>query len=576
MATNPPATSTLSPLKQALLALDEMQDKLDAAERARSEPIAVIGLSCRFPGGPNPDAFWQALDAGRDLVSEIPGDRWNIEDYYDPDPDVPGKMSTRWGGFLDRIDEFDPEFFGISPREAAAMDPQQRLLLEVAWEALENAGQGPDQLVHCRTGVFIGMTGDEYAERIRDFGDLSQFDAYFASGIARSVAGGRISYTLGVQGPNLTIDTACSSSLVAVHTACANLRAGECRMALAGGANVILSPKITISFSKSHMMAADGRCKTFDSRADGFVRGEGAGVVVLKRLSDAVADGDHILALIRGSGVNQDGKSSGLTVPNRQAQEAVIRQALAAGRVEPLDVNYVEAHGTGTALGDPIEAHALAAVLGPGRGADNPLIISSVKTNTGHLESAAGVAGLIKVILALRAERIPPHLHMQALNPHIRWGDVPVVIPVDGRAWTPGARKRIAGVSAFGFSGTNAHVIVEEAPAASVSGTETPVSSVERPRHVLALSARTPEALEQLAARYVETLNETTASIADICFTANAGRHHHSERLAVVATTREELHDALRERQWLSGRVERDSRRIAFLFTGQGSQWAGM
>ena len=576
MATNPPTVSNLSPLKQALLALEETQEKLAASERVRSEPIAVIGLACRFPGGPDAEAFWRAIDAGRDMVTEVPADRWAVDDYYDPDPDVPGKISTRWGSFLERIDEFDPEFFGISPREAVAIDPQQRLLLEVTWEALENAGQGPDQLASSRTGVFVGITNDEYAERMRETGDLSRFNAYFASGIARSVAGGRISYTLGIQGPNLSIDTACSSSLVAVHTACASLHAGECRMAIAGGANIVLSPTITMALSKSHMMAPDGRCKTFDARADGFVRGEGAGIVILKRLSDAVADGDRILAVIRGSAVNQDGRSSGLTVPNRQAQESVIRQALAAGKVNPLDVSYVEAHGTGTALGDPIEAHALTAVLGPGRGAENPLIISSVKTNVGHLESASGIAGLIKVILSLRAGRIPPHLHLQELNPHIQWGDVPVVIPVDGLEWAPGARSRIAGVSAFGFSGTNVHVVVEEAPSETASSPASPAKSAERSRHLLALSARTSEALEELTERYVMFLDKTDAELADICFTANAGRHHHNERLAIVAATRDELREALQARTGFSGRVERDSRRIAFLFTGQGSQWAGM
>lgn len=571
--------SNLSPLKQALLALETTQDKLAAADRARTEPIAVIGLACRFPGGPDAETFWRALDQGRDLVTEVPPDRWKNEEYYDPDPDAPGKISTRWGGFLDRIDTFDPEFFGISPREAVSMDPQQRLLLEVAWEALEHAGQGPAQLAASRTGVFVGLTGDEYAERMRDRGDLTRLDAYFASGIARSVAGGRISYTLGIQGPNLSVDTACSSSLVAVHTACLNLRAGECRMALAGGANVILSPKITIAFTKSHMLAADGRCKTFDASADGFVRGEGAGVVVLKRLSDAVADGDRILALIRGSAINQDGKSSGLTVPNRQAQEAVIRQALASGRVDPLDVSYVEAHGTGTSLGDPIEAHALASVLGPGRSADNPLVVGSVKTNTGHLESAAGVAGLIKVILSLQAKRIPPHLHFHTLNPHIDWGGVPVVIPADGRDWTPGARPRIAGVSAFGFSGTNAHIIVEEAPAdaSRAMAESTPVSEhAERPAHILTLSARTPEALQTLATQYADALGVPGTSLADVAFTANAGRHHHPERLAVVASTASAAAQALRDGTAISGHASRDAGRIAFLFTGQGSQWAGM
>ena len=566
-----PTTATLSPLKQALLAIEQMQAKLDAFERARSEPIAVVGLACRFPGAPDAESFWRALDEGRDLVSEIPANRWKVDDYYDADPDAPGKMSTRWGGFVDGIDQFDPEFFGISPREAVSMDPQQRLLLEVAWEAIENAGQELDQLRRSPTGVFVGITGDEYAERIRDADDPSRFDAYFASGIARSVAGGRISYTLGIQGPNMSVDTACSSSLVAVHMACASLRNGECRTALAGGANVILSPKITIAFSKSHMMAADGRCKAFDSRADGFVRAEGAGIVVLKRLSHAIEDGDRVLAVIRGSAVNQDGKSSGLTVPSRQAQEDVIRQALAVGGVDPRDVGYVESHGTGTALGDPIEAHALAAVLGPGRTADNPLVIGSVKTNTGHLESAAGIAGLIKTILALRAERIPPHLHFRELNPHIRWGDLPVEIPAGGRAWQAGARKRIAGVSAFGFSGTNAHVVVEEAPA-PVARRE----AVERSRHILPLSARTPEALDALVARYAGALSRPEANVADVCFTAGAGRVHHAERLAVTGQTRDDLRSALEERRWVRARAGRDVPRVAFLFTGQGAQWRGM
>ena len=318
------------------------------------------------------------------------------------------------------------------------------------------------------------------------------FNAYFASGIARSVAGGRISYTLGIQGPNLSIDTACSSSLVAVHTACLYLRMGECRMAVAGGSNVILSPEIGIAFSKSHMMAADGRCKAFDSRADGFVRGEGCGIVVLKRLSDAVSDGDNILALIRGSAVNQDGRSSGLTVPSLSAQQAVIRQALANAGVEPLEVGYVEAHGTGTSLGDPIEARGLAAELGPGRTADNPLVVGSVKTNLGHLESVSGVAGLIKLVLSLQNEEIPPHLHFHQMNPHIDWNGMPVEIPVHGKQWKRGDKRRVAGLSSFGFSGTNAHIVVEEAPQKQESKRD-----LERPLHMLALSARSESALQR-------------------------------------------------------------------------------
>ena len=561
----------LSPLKQALLALEDMGSRLAKSERERHEPIAIIGMGCRFPGAPDTATFWRLMEKGIDAVKEVPSSRWTMEDYYDRDPDVPGKMSTRWAGLLDEVDRFDPEFFGISPREAVAMDPQQRLLLEVAWEALENAGQGPRALTLGLTGVFVGMTGDEYARLFYRYGDPSVFNTYFASGIARSVAAGRISYTLGLQGPNLTLDTACSSSLVAVHTACLHLRMGECRIALAGGSNVVLSPEIGIAFSKAHMMAADGRCKTFDSKADGFVRGEGCGIVVLKRLSDAVADDDNILAVIRGSAVNQDGRSGGLTVPNGKAQEALIRQALANSGVKPEEIGYVEAHGTGTALGDPIEAHALAAVLGPGRTRENPLVVGSVKTNLGHLESAAGVAGLIKVVLSLQHEQIPAHLHFQQMNPHIDWGGVPVEIPLTARPWTRGEKKRVAGVSAFGFSGTNAHVIVEEAPLREQRPPE-----IERPVHILALSARNQTALQELAHRYAEELSHTYAALADICYTANAGRAHFEQRMAVVGSTVEEVQRKLVERKTGEEVTERAGIRPVFLFSGQGSQYAGM
>ena len=561
----------LSPLKQALLALEDMQGRLAAAERSRNEPIAIIGMGCRFPGADGPVEFWKLLREGRDAIAEVPESRWKIDDYYDPDPDAPGKMSTRWGGFLDGVDRFDPEFFGISPREAVSMDPQQRLLLEVAWEALENAGQGPRDLAASRTGVFVGLTSDEYAQITYRDNDLARYNAYFASGVARSVAGGRISYILGIDGPNMSIDTACSSSLVALHSACQSLRMQECRMALAGGATVVLSPEIGIAFSKAHMMAADGRCKAFDARADGFVRAEGCGVVVLKRLSDARADGDHVLAVIRGSAVNQDGRSSGITAPSGMAQEAVIRIALAQAGVKPEEIGYVEAHGTGTALGDPIEAHAVAAVLGAGRGPQNPLVVGSVKTNVGHLEAAAGIAGLIKTVLALRHEHIPAHLHFEQMNPHIDWGGVPVEIPVRGRAWPRSGRRRLAGVSSFGFSGTNAHVIVEEAPLP-----EARPSGEERPLQILALSARGEAALEQLGARYADVLERATAPPGDVCFTANAGRAHFEHRLAVTGATVAELRDALRKA--LPGRRVRvrDGLRPVFLFPGQGAQYAGM
>ncbi len=567
----PSGSSHLALLKQAYLAIEDMQARLAASERSRNEPIAIIGLGCRFPGAHDPASFWKLLREGRDLVVETPESRWKVDDYYDPNPDAPGKLSTRWGGFLDRVDEFDPEFFGISPREAAYMDPQQRLLVEVAWEALENAGQGPRDLASARTGVFVGLTSDEYALLTYRDGDLTRFNTYFASGVARSVAGGRISYILGLDGPNMSIDTACSSSLVALHSACQSLRMQECRMALAGGVTVVLSPEIGIAFSKAHMMASDGRCKAFDARADGFVRGEGCGMVVLKRLSDAQADGDHVLAVIRGSAVNQDGRSSGITAPSGMAQEAVIRAALAQAGVQPEEIGYVEAHGTGTALGDPIEAHALAAVLGAGRGAGNPLVVGSVKTNVGHLEAAAGIAGLIKAVLALQHEQIPAHLHFQQLNPHIDWGGVPVEIPVQGRPWPKSERRRVAGVSSFGFSGTNAHVIVEEAPPPPVRP-----SACERPLHLLALSARTEPALRELGGRYSEVLEHMPEPVGDVCFTANAGRAHFEHRLAVIGSSAEQLRGALL--QALPGRRvhDREGVRPVFLFPGQGAQFPGM
>src|SRR5579862_9892153 len=569
MGSIPQRFANLSPLKQALLALEEMEARLAASDRQRNESIAVIGMGCRFPGAANPEKFWRTLQAGTDSVTEIPKSRWDLDDYFDPNPDAPGKMSTRYAALLDQVDQFDPEFFGISPREAAAMDPQQRLLLEVAWEALENAAQNPRNLSSCRTGVFVGVTGDEYAQLFYNSGDLSMFNAYFASGIARSVAGGRISYTLGIQGPNLSIDTACSSSLVALHTACLYLRAGECRLAIAGGSNVLLSPEIFIAFSKAHMMAPDGRCKAFDSRANGFVRGEGCGVVVLKRLSDALADRDNILAVLRGSAVNQDGRSSGLTAPNGRSQENVIRAALSKAGLKPSEIDYIEAHGTGTELGDPIEAHALAGVFGDKK-REKPLLVGSVKTNVGHLESAAGIAGLLKIILSLQHNEIPKHLHFQQMNPHIDWKNLAVEIPTEAKKWNAGERKRIAGVSSFGFSGTNAHVIVEEAPSRERIATHS-----DRPLHILTLSARDETALRQLQESYVEALGSIREPIADICYSANAGRATFDHRLSVLGASSEEIRQKLREKK-SQGHSHASNKKPVWLFPGQGSQFHGM
>ena len=573
--------SKLPPKRLALLALD-LHDQVEALKQRAPEPIAVVGIGCRFPGGADsPDRFWSLLDEGRDAIREVPRDRWDIDAFFDPDPDAAGRMSVRNGGFLDDVSLFDAPFFGIAPREALTMDPQQRLLLEVAWEALEHAGISADRLAGSATGVFVGICNSDHFQRLLDRG-ADEIDAYLASGNAHSVAAGRIAYCLGLNGPALAIDTACSSSLVALHAACQSLRNGETRLALAGGVNVMCSPETTVALSKAHMLAPDGRCKTFDAAADGFSRGEGCGVLVLKRLADALADKDRVLAVIRGTATNQDGRSGGLTVPSGPAQEAVIRAALADARLQPADIDYVEAHGTGTTLGDPIEVRALAFALGERRDAGNPLVVGSVKTNIGHLESAAGIAGVIKVVLSLQHERIPAHLHFREPSPHIPWSECPVTVPREARAWRRGARPRIAGVSSFGFSGTNAHVIVEEAPQPAASA-QTPQMPVSMPVECLPLSARSDRALADLAARYDDLL-AGGGRLDDIAATAGIGRAQFTQRLAVVADTTETARAALgayaagepHPSLHVGAAVPGQPPEVVFLFPGQGSQYPGM
>jgi amino acid adenylation domain-containing protein/thioester reductase-like protein len=542
---------------------------------SRPEPLAIVGLGCRFPMADNPDAFWKLLRDGRDAISQVPAERWDVDQLYASEATA-GKMTTRWGGFLDRIDQFDPHFFGISPREAARMDPQQRLLMEVSWEALENAGIPPSSLAGSTTGVFIGISSYDYSQF--QFGDPAEIDAYAGTGNAHSIAANRLSYTLDLRGPSLALDTACSSSLVAVHQAAQNLRSGEADLALAGGVNLILTPELTISFSQARMMAADGRCKTFDARADGYVRGEGCGVVVMKRLSDAVRDGDQVLAVIRGSAVNQDGRSNGLTAPNGLAQQAVIRQALAAAGVSPNDIDYIEAHGTGTPLGDPIEISALRAVMEAEREPDRPFYVGSVKTNIGHLEAAAGVAGLIKVILSLQHQAIPRHINFEELNPYITLDGSSLEIVAESRPWLPSGRPRLAGVSSFGFGGTNAHLIVGDWPMPRPASNP---PDLERPLHLLALSARTETALQALAGRYAGWLAEQPAgslpALADLAYSANTGREHFAVRRTLVAATTEELAFQLTDLAGQSGRPSGPERPpIAFLFTGQGAQYVDM
>ncbi|HEX3641760.1 MAG TPA: beta-ketoacyl synthase N-terminal-like domain-containing protein, partial [Ktedonobacteraceae bacterium] len=505
-----------------------------------NDAIAIIGLGCRFPGTNNPDEFWQLLHDGIDAISEVPSNRWDLQKFYNPDRGIPGKMNTRWGGFITDVEMFDPYFFGISPREAAGMDPQQRLLLEVAWETLENAGQAPEKLAGSQTGVFIGISSNDYARL--QFQDLRHIDAYAGTGNAHSIAANRLSYVLDLRGPSTAIDTACSSSLLAVHQACQSLRNGECDLALAGGVNLILSPELTVTFSQAHMMSSDGRCRTFDEAADGYVRGEGCGLVLLKPLSAALRDDDTVLAVIRGSAVNQDGRSNGLTAPNGPSQEAVIRRALHNAGVTPDQISYVETHGSSTPLGDPIEVDALKAVLTKDRHPNQPCLLGSVKTNIGHLEAAAGIAGLIKTVLCLQKDEIVPHLHFKQLNSHISFADTPFAIPTQHQSWPPN-QHRLAGVSAFGFGGTNVHVILEAAPVADKL-TSTAVSSleIERPQHLLTLSALSAPALLALAQRYEAYLkSHPSNSLADICFTANTGRSHFAHRLAISADSTQQL-----------------------------------
>jgi amino acid adenylation domain-containing protein len=560
-----------------LLRLEQLEAKLAAAERSKTGPIAVIGMSCRFPGGADsPAAYWELLRKGLDAITEVPPDRWNIDDYYDPDPESPGKMYTRYGGFLKNVDQFDAAFFRISPREAASMDPQQRLLLEVSWEALEDAQAPPDSLQGSATGVFVGITTNDYAQLQLQGDGASRLDGYFFTGNPLNTIAGRVSYFLGLHGPSMALDSACSSSLVSLHQACQSLRAGECEMALAGGVNLILSPATTVAVSRTRALAPDGRTKAFDAAADGFVRSEGCGVLVLKQLSAALAAGDRVLAVIRGSAVNHDGASSGFTVPNGRAQEAVIRKAL--GNLAPADVDYVETHGTGTELGDPIEVKALAAVFGKGR--ERKLRIGSVKTNLGHAESAAGIAGVIKVILALQHSEIPAHLHFNNPSPLIPWADLPLEVSKLATPWLPNGKRRVGGVSAFGASGINAHLVIEEAP----ERPSDPIQS-QRPLHPLVLSAKSEPALKDLAARYTEQLGQAAVPNLELIAAAAAtGRSHLRHRLGISASSNSDAAQKLNA--FAAGETQRGvhyenlegagAPRIAFLFSGQGSQYQGM
>jgi acyl transferase domain-containing protein/acyl-CoA synthetase (AMP-forming)/AMP-acid ligase II/NADPH:quinone reductase-like Zn-dependent oxidoreductase/acyl carrier protein len=545
-----------------------------------ADPIAVVGMGCRFPAAKSPSEFWHLLETGGDAITRFPASRENAH-LFDPDLLSPQNARVARGGFLDSVESFDAQFFGIAPREAENIDPQQRLLLEVAWEALEDAGLDVDRLTGSGTGVFVGVSNYDYGRLVMS--KRGAPDPWSGTGNALSIAANRLSYFFDLRGPSLSIDTACSSSLVAVHQACESLRHGGCQLALAGGVNLILGPLLSQAFAAAGMLSPDGLCKTFDASADGYVRGEGCGIVVLKRLSDAERDGDRIWAVIRGSAVNQDGRSNGLTAPNGPSQRTVIEQALKVAGIEPSEIGLVEAHGTGTPLGDPIELNTLSAVLSPGRTAATPCWIGSVKTNIGHLEAAAGIAGLMKTVLALHHGRIPAHLNCKTLNPLIQLDSACLHIPSETVPWPDKRGVRLAGVSSFGFGGTNAHVVLGEAPKSGSA--QRPAPGLERPLHLLNLSAKSEPALRESAARMVEHLRaHPELPLADLCFSAATGRSHLTHRLSVIG---ESSKDAIRTlsqfavghpaERGTTGQVRADSApRIAFLMTGQGSQYAGM
>lgn len=564
--------SELSATQLALL-ISELKRELPELVKIQAEPIAIVGMACRFPGGADsPEKFWRLLKAGEEAVIDPPLSRIDFSPYFDPDRTAKGKMYTKKYGFLkEDISLFDPGFFEISPREACEMDPQQRLSLEVTWEALESAGYAPSSIRGSRTGVFVGTTVSDY-EKLINSGSLDDINELYIRGTAPSVLAGRLAYYYDFHGPTFSVDTACSSSALALHLACQALRAGECDLALGGGVNLITSPHYSVALCKVGLLSPDGKCRTFDAKANGYVRGEGCGFFVMKRLSDAISDGDSILAVIRGSAVNHDGRGAGLNAPNLKAQEDVIRRALEDAGVLPEQISYLEAHGTGTVVGDPLEVEAIGHVFAKAKPPQDPLLLGSVKTNVGHLEWAAGVVGAAKVILSLNKEEIPAHLHLQTLNAEIAGLSFKPVIPTQATAWKSNNR-RLAGLSSFGFSGTNVHLVFEEAPKIQ-KPSQKPGES-----RVFTISAKSAKALSEMTSRYIEFLSSNQdVDFYDLCYTSNIGRDHFPFRLAIVADSSKQLTEKLQNTlASVDSFSEMEAKsKVAYLFTGQGSQYPGM
>lgn len=547
------------------------------------EPLAIIGIGCRFPGGAhNPSLFWDLLINAKDAIVEIPITRWNKNKFYDSDQNKPGKMYMHAGGFLqDPIDRFDALFFGISPREAACLDPQQRLLLEVAWESMEDAGIPPITLAGTNTGVYIGGFIIDSVQTHTGYFNRNFINTHTAVSFTHTMLSNRLSYVFDLRGPSITIDTACSSSLVALHQAAQSIWRGECSLALVGGVNIMHRPETMITMCKSQLLALDGHSKSFDARGDGYGRGEGAGIVILKPLTMAQHDGDNVYALIRATGSNQDGRTNGITVPNGEAQQDLIRKVLSLTGLNNKQIYYVEAHGTGTEVGDPIECKALGAALGQGRNSDNACWVGSVKANIGHLEAAAGVASIIKTALVLQHNQIPPVAGLQTLNPNIPFAELGLRIPRQVEPIFSNNEPIYAAINSFGYGGTNAHAILQQFPLTAISSAITEV--IDAPITLL-LSARNFKALQSLAKSYIELLSQDNApSLRDICWSAATRREHHRERLSLVIETKDklltQLHDFSTERgkYLLHGTVVPDqAEHPVFVFTGMGPQWWGM